>query len=252
MAITFFADVSVPTDNGTNVTNPTAFANPPIASMVAGDLVVVYAWCRTASATIAVSNAGGQSWTSFTSTSSGGATLSANFFYCRFNGTWSAAPSFSFGATTNNCVWMLVFRPTNSSNTWGIDFSAGFFSSFGAAATITVLMNNGISNTTIHPSTVSLAFWSTDDDNTWGTLTGTGWTKTGLVAAQVRNTSGSDASATAAWNIQTSVSTNNVPNPSQTELTLGNDGGLWFEISFYEITGNTNLLPFCIAPQPTR
>jgi hypothetical protein len=41
--ITYFNSASTPADNGTSATSPVAFSNPPIASMAAGDLVIVYA-----------------------------------------------------------------------------------------------------------------------------------------------------------------------------------------------------------------
>ncbi len=237
MAITLFGSVSVPTDNGTNTTNPTAFANPPIASMVAGDLVFVYAYCRTSGATLAVSNAGGQTWTSGTSQSSGNATLSANFFWCRFNGTWSAAPSFSFGATTNNNVVMLVFRPTSGSNLWAVDpGKAGTFVDF--AATTSILITAGYTPT--NASTVSICAWNTDDDNTWGTFSGSGWSKTSL-SAQFRNTSGNDSSSSFGYNIQTTATS--ISNVAQNEATNGADGGFTFIICFYEITGTNVNIP---------
>jgi hypothetical protein len=225
MAITLFGSASVPTDNGTNTTNPTAFSNPPVGSMVAGDLVFVYAYCRTSSATIAVSNSGGQSWTSGTSQSSANATLSANFFWCIYNGTWSAAPSFSFGATINNNVVMLVFRPTSGSNTWAVD--SGQTGSFvDRAAALSFIITGW---TPSNASTVSIGVWNSDDDNTWGTLVGAQWSKTSL-SAQFRNTSGNDTSSTFAYCIRTS--SGGTGNVAQSQST--SDGGFTLGICFYE------------------
>ncbi len=236
MAITLFGAASIPTDNGTNTTNPTAFANPPIASMVAGDLVFVYGYCRTSSATLAVSNAGGQSWTSGTSQSSANATLSANFFWCRFNGTWSAAPSFSFGATTNNNVVMLVFRPTSGTMVW--DEDGGNTGSFVDKTSASIFTITGW--TTQRASTVSIAVWNTGDDNTWGALTSDdgNWVKTSL-SAQYRNTSGNDTSSSFAYNIKTATGTTGT-SVSQNLTANGPDGGFTFSISFYESAPNTN------------
>lgn len=235
MAITLFGSVSVPTDNGTNTANPTAFANPPIASMVTGDLVFVYAYCRTASATIAVSNTGGQAWTSFTSQSSVNATLSANAFWCRYNGTWSAAPSFSFGATINNNVVMLVFRPTTSTNSWAVDSSqTGTFVDKAAAASFIIT-----GWTPAQASTVSIGVMNTDDDNTWGFVNTAPWTKTSL-STSYRNTSGNDSSSSFAYQIQTSAAATN--NLQQSETANGNDGGFTFAISFYEFTPPTTAI----------
>lgn len=226
MAITFLNAPAVPTDNGTNTTNPTAFSNPPSTGMATGDLVVVFAWCRTGSATIAVSNAGGQTWNSFTSQSSANATLSLNVFWCRFNGTWSAAPSFSFGATTNNNVWMVIFHPTSGSNLWGIDPNkSGVFTDTAAAASFTIA-----DWSTSLPSTVSIVGFFTDDDNLWGSPGGS-WTTSGM-NLQIRNTSGNDASGAVCYQILTALGA--VGACTRSESTLGNDGGFTFGITFYE------------------
>lgn len=231
MAITFFGVASVPTDNGTNAVNPTAFSNPPVASMLPGDLCIIYAFCRTSSATIAMSNTGGQTWTSVSSVSSSAGTLTGGMFWCVFNGTWSAAPSVGFGATTNNNVVMLVFRPTSNLYSWAVDLTDQIVNSLFnmlSGTTQTIFFGAAVPK---NASTVSIAIWSTDDDNTWGTLTGSGWSKTGLTA-QYRNTSGSDTSATFAYCIKTSAST--IDNVAQTEATLGADGGVGGQFVFYE------------------
>jgi hypothetical protein len=76
-----------------------------------------------------------------------------------------------------------------------------------------------------------LASWSSADDNTWGTLTGTNWVKTSL-SNQYRNLAGNDSSSTFAYQLQTTAApTNNV---SQTQLTVGNDATAWRRITFYE------------------
>jgi hypothetical protein len=232
--ITYFNSASTPADNGTSATSPVAFSNPPIASMAAGDLVIVYAYCRNSGATIAVSNAGGQSWTSEAAHQSSTATLTGQVFWCRYNGTWSGAPSFSFSSTTNTNVVMHVFRPITSTNHWNKDPTSGNpntnkIQSFLAGATIA---GNAASFGTINANTVSVQFWATDDDNTWGSLTGSGWTSTGN--AQYRNTSGNDVSSTYAHSIRTSAGT--VSQPTKTEATNGNDPGIIGLFTWYEYT----------------
>lgn len=228
MAITFFGVASVPSDNGSNTANPSAFSNPPIASMQINDLCFVYAFERvSAGTTITINNNGGQSWFSSSLSPSAGATLTARFFYCVFNGTWSAAPSWNFTGTTNNTLVMLVFRPSSQFNGWVQDASNfGTFSDTAAAATFTITGWTPLAN-----SNLCIAICNTDDDNTWGTLTGANWTKTGL-SAQYRNTAGQDTSCTIAYQIQTvAAGTNNV---SQTQLTLGNDPGWRVSVCFAE------------------
>jgi len=223
---TFFGLSVIPSDNGTNATDPTVSISEP-ASMLSGDLCFVYAYKRTASGAISVNATGGQTWNSLTTTASTGGVLSANAFWCVFNGTWDAHPSFTFNATTNNTFIMLVFRPVTGSDTWGVDPSeTGHFVDRAAAASFTIT-----GWTPSNTNNVNIAVWNTDDDNTWGTLTGTNWTK-GTLSNQYRNLAGSDVSSSIAYQLQGTASATN--NTSQTELTLGNDGGLTFAISFYE------------------
>jgi hypothetical protein len=214
----------------TNTADPTAELVD--ISAQAGDLCILYAWKRTASGAISISNTGGQSWTALTTTASANATLSANVFWCIFNGTWSAHTSVTFNATTNNNIVMVAFRPATAGDTWAVDAAqTGTFVDRAAAASFTIT-----GWTPNHAKNVNFAAWNTDDDNTWGTLTGTNWTKTSLTA-QYRNTSGSDASASFAYQLQNAAAATN--NVSQTELTLGNDGGLTFAICFYEFAVST-------------
>jgi hypothetical protein len=195
--------------------------------MVVGDLVFVACWKRTASGAISVNNAGGQTWNSFTTQASANATLSLNIFWCIFNGTWSANPSFTFNATTNNNALMVVFRPTSSQYTWCVDGAkTGVFTDTAAASSMTIT-----GWTPQNSSNVNIAIACTDDDNTW-TISGTGWIKTSL-SAQYRNTSGNDTSLTLGYQIQTSAAATN--NCVHTEATLGNDGGFTFAISFAEL-----------------
>jgi hypothetical protein len=145
-------------------------------------------------------------------------------YYATFNGTWAANPRFDFSAGTNTTAVMLVFRPTTSTNVWETEQIAT--TNAAAAATITV---TGI--TPANGDNVTIASWMTADDNTWGTLTGTNWVKTSL-SAQYRNLAGNDASATFAYQLQTTAAATN--NVSQTQLTLGNDATTWRRITFYE------------------
>jgi hypothetical protein len=219
---TFFGAVSVPVDGATAANATTTITITPPASMLAGDLVVVYLQQR-GTATFSVGVNGGQSWNSI-----GRAAVTANIaletFWTKYNGTWDANPRFDFSAATCTSAIMLVFRPDNPSRHWLTEQVVT--TAAAAAATITV---TGV--TPINGNNVTIASWMTADDNTWGTLTGTNWIKTGL-SAQYRNTSGTDQSATFAYQIQaTAAATNNV---AQTQLTLGNDATTWRRITFYE------------------
>lgn len=225
--ISYFSSSSTPTDGGTNTANPTAVTPP--ASMLDGDLVVLVAQNRETSAIVAISEAGGQSWNGLDAFDHSGAQLiNGRIFWCRFNGTWSANPSVSFTTSTPvNSIVMHVFRPTDSENLWGVD-NAQAIADIGSETTVTI---NGI--TTTRASTVALATWMVQDDNTWGSLNGTGWVVTGL--AQYRNLSGSDQSSSFAHFIQTSPGSTGNVSKNKSE----NDTGVTIILSFFEFAASS-------------
>ncbi len=222
--ITYFGSASTPTtDNGTNTTNPTAVAPP--GGMLAGDLVLMIAQARASTGTLAISNAGGQSWTSETQQNQTNCRI--RLFWCRFNGTWSANPSVSFGSANSNTVVMHVFRPSNTSSVWAVDVAqvSGNFAAPPVPRTVTI---PGI--TTITDGALVFAAWASSDNNTWGSLTA-GWFTPG--SAQYRNTSGSDQSQTHAYRVMAPAgATGNV---SKNQATLGGDAGARLIIAFRRV-----------------
>lgn len=222
MAITFFAEVVIPADSSSATNTATQNTITPPSNMKVGDLCFVIMQQR-GTATMSVGVTGGQSWrTGFRHT---GSNIASNYFWTRFNGSWSANPRMDFSAGTCTTVVMLVFRPSDNNKYWGIDLEPSLQSA-SAAANITIT-----GGTSTRESSVSLGIWMTADDNTWGSLSGTGWSKSGLTA-QYRNTSGSDQSMTIAYNIRTSVGA--IANVTQTEATLGNDAAIMYFLVFYE------------------
>lgn len=226
MAITYVGSASNPADNASNTVNPTV-VDPSTISMVSGDLVILYAQVKTISLTPVISQAGGQTWNSEAVYASQTG-MSARLFWCRFNGTWSANPSVNLGGTSGNTVVMHVFRPSAGSNTWEVDvaFASATFAATTGAVTIPT-------RNTVADSTVSLATWGTADDNSWTSLTGTGWVVTGL--AQYRNLAGTDASSTFAHRIMTVAGATNAVSKTQTVVT--NDAGVYGIITFKEVAG---------------
>lgn len=226
MAITYYGSASNPADNGSNNANPTAVTPP--GGMQAGDLVLMIAQSRDSTATLAISNTGGQSWTSETQQNQTNCRI--RLFWCRFNGTWSANPSVSFGNTNPHTVVMHVFRPSNTSSVWEVDVAqvSGNYVAPPVPRTVTI---PGI--TTITDGSLVFATWASSDNNTWGSLTG-GWSTPGL--AQYRNTRGSDQSQTHAYRgIPTAAG---MPiagasgNVSKNQATLGGDAGAYLIIAF--------------------
>lgn len=228
MAITLFGSTASPTDNGTSTA--TQITLTPPGSMLAGDLVIVYLYQR-GTATFSVGVTGGQTWNSI-GRDAGTTNLAMETYWCRFNGTWGANPQFDFSAGTNTNAVMLVFRPTDTGKVWGTEQVAT--TNAAAAATITI---TGI--TPANASSVTVGSWMTADDNTWGTLSGTGWVNTSL-SAQYRNTSGNDMSSSYAYNIKTAATATN--NVSLTQTALGNDATTWRRITFYEYDPPTRKL----------
>lgn len=217
---------SVPADNGTNAT--TTITLTPPASMLDGDLVVVYLQQR-GTATFSVGVDGGQTWTPIGRNATT-ANVALETYWAKYNGTWAANPRFDFSAGTNTTAVMLVFRSDVPTNEWATEQIQTVNEA--AAATITI---TGI--TPANPDSVTVGSWMTADDNTWGNLTGAGWSKLGL-SNQYRNLAGQDASSTYAYYLQTG-GPSPIPNTSQQQLTLGADATAWRRITFYnfEFTG---------------
>ena len=219
---TFFGVSAVPIDDPAAANATTTITITPPASMLVGDLVVVYTQQR-GNVAWTVGVTGGQTWNNV-GNNTATTNVSMNTFWARYNGTWPANPRFDNSGGTCTSAVMLVFRPNLSTNDWfteQIQTTAA-----AAAATITV---TGV--TPANGNNVTVASWMSADDNTWGTLTGANWTKASL-SAQYRNTSGTDQSMTFAYQLQgAAAATNNV---AQTQLTLGNDATTWRRITFFE------------------
>ena len=224
MAIAFFGVASAPADNGAQA-GPGPITITPPASMLAGDLCIVVGQYRGAEV-FSVANAGGQTWNTLAERNA--TNQDTVVHWCRFNGTWSANPTFQVGSGTAALTYvMIVFRPTSTSKVWAIDVAQDE-QDFAAPSTPFLVLLTGRS---VSANTVTLASWFTADDNTWGTLVGVGWDKTGL-SAQYRNTTGQDQSQTHAYHIDSVLGS--VPNVSQNQATLGGDAGTGGLITWQE------------------
>lgn len=229
MSITLFGAASNPSDNGTLFNTAPPAVVPP-ASMLSGDLVFAVPAVRSSSATLAVSNAGGQTWNALTlQTASGSINFQA--YWCIFNGTWSANPSFvsSAGATVCISVILGVARPTVGSNTWAVDV-AQTTNNFSAPVSPFDVTATG--KTAIASSTITFFVWVSTDDNTWGLQT-VGFSNVG--AAQYRNVdtgSARDMSLSLAYKVLNAPGiTGDVVNR---QLTKGGDAGRWIAVTFRE------------------
>lgn len=224
-AQTFFGVSSAPADGGTQAGNVTASIVPP-ASMQAGDLVIVYTHYRNTTGTFSFGNNGGQSWNSGTSTS--GSNQIYFISWCTFNGTWSANPSISISGGSSSIplsAIMYVFRPAGVNSRWIVNVAQTNNTASGTNP------NSINSVTTTLPNTVTMAFWGSAAANTWGTLTGTDWSKTDI-PNQNRNTTGSGQSHTAAYKIMSAAgSTGSVSQTQSATTTALKTIMSWHELS---------------------
>ena len=230
-AQTFFGTSSLPVDNASAI-GPTVTITPP-ASMLAGDLAIIYAQYRNTTGTLTIGATGGQSWNAMATYT--GSTQNIRIFWCRFNGTWAANPTVTLGAGTNALsAMMYVFRPSSASNIWAVNDEQVNTAS-GTNPNVITGYN------TIMPNSVTMAFWSSAAANTWGTLTGTGWSKTSL-PNQVRNTATSGQSHTAAYRLMTTAgATNNVQQTQSATTTALRSIVSWYEVSNDNCSGAINL-----------
>jgi hypothetical protein len=243
-APTFISATSIPADDAAAANaGPTVTIDKDtgaLASAQAGDLVVVVIQYRNLADTGTNeqtwnTETGGQLWNNTRGVST--ASHHCRIFWCRFNGTWTADPSFSNydssqtpqGTLALTAVAM-VFRPDSAADHWVV-CNGPLRGTFTAGSTPFTKTITGL--TPRRDDTVTLAVWSTADDNTWDSLSGTNWTQSGL-SAQYRNTTGSDQSLAIAYQLQgTAAATNNV---SLNQATLGGDAGGTQIISFAAVT----------------
>lgn len=200
--ISIVGSASNPPDNGTKA-GPTVSVTPP-SGMQVGDVALIIASYR-ASATLSVSNTGGQSWTALTQVANGTTNVS-RIFYAVYNGSWSADPSITVGSgTLGLTVVMHVFRNVNPTSVLDVAQTGGTFTAPANPRNVTI---TGINTNT--DGAMVLAFWTTGDDNSWALQTA-GWANIGL--SQYRNLQGNDTSISSAYiTIPTAGASGNVIN----------------------------------------
>src|SRR5690606_38107054 len=147
-------------------------------------------------------------------------------FWCTFNGAWTGGnPSVSRSGSTTQPLTAAIyaFRPSVS-NAWAKHVCPNH----NTPSTSTTVSITGITNTV--GNTVTMAFWASPDDNSWGNLTGTGWNVAG--AAQYRNTGGSQQSLTAAYKVMAAAGATG--NTSKQQTANGSDATHTSIISWFE------------------
>lgn len=215
--VEFFKNISftsTPSDAGTD-TPGTTVSVTPLAHLDSGDLVVIFAHYKGA-VTLTMSDTGGQSWTALTAAAEG-SNMTSRIFYCLFNGTWSSTPSVTNTAgTLALTVSMSAFRGVHQSTPIDVTDTGASYAAPGGSFDVTI---TGI--TTLTNNALVVAFWTSEDDNTW-TLQTANWRNLGGVA-QVRNGSGTDQSmSTGYFRMPAAGGCGNVTNR---QATLGGDAG---------------------------
>ena len=189
----------------------------------AGDLVVIITSVRGTNGNFSISGSS-QTWNSLPNQQGSPTTL--QYHWCKFNG--QAETGQLNCANTNalpHCVTVMIFGPTQSEATFALETQSS--ATYASDANIAI---PGITST--KNSTVVIAAWASQDDNTWGNLAGAGWTKAGL-PDQLRNIGGSDLSQT--WAYQVRTAPGDTGSVSQDQLTLGGDAGVTYIASFEEV-----------------
>ena len=217
MAITFFGDARQPATDGANSAATNATITPP-GSMATNDYVVVFVSAKTTAVTITNSVTGGQTWTAETDAEGSG--LSFRTFHCRFNGTWSANPAWSWTNSVPYQVWMVVFRGVDTTTgVDAIDTTPNTFSAPASPFDVTIAASTISTSTT---NCMLVACWTSADDNSYTLQTG-GWTNPNG-QAQWRNAGGTDSSMAVAYMIQAASGNNAAVTNRQSAL--GGDAGI--------------------------
>jgi hypothetical protein len=211
--ITLVGDARMPATDGASSAVTNATFTPP-EGLEVNDLVLVFASVRNAAVTISAPSTDGQTWTGNTAVQANNLTYRS--FYCKFNGTWSANPNFSWVTSAPYVMWMVVFRGVNT--TTAVD-AAEVTASQAAAATFT---NASSAITTATDNAVVVHCFTSADDNTWGSHT-SGFSLP-YARTQWRNASTTGNSITIGY--QTQAAHGGSTSFSATEATLGNDAGI--------------------------
>jgi hypothetical protein len=224
MAITYINSLSRPADNDTANGPESNALTFGVAGVTTGDLAFIIVQYN-GGGTIVMSEPNGQDWQESAIYNSPGG-QSCKFIWCRWDDATETGnnPRVTTGANQQTVIYG-VFRPTDPDWSWAVD-QAIDTDTYTAPSTPFTVNIPGVTNS--QASTVTFAVWHSEDDNTWSTPSGAGWTNPDTHT--VRNNA--VMSTALAYKIMTSAgATGDV---SKTQDTLGGDAGAIAIISIYE------------------
>ena len=224
MAFILVSQTYNPSDGG-SAAGPTYTMSSNPFNWATGDLAIVFVQFK-GTGTLSVS--GNQAWNTLPQQANGTTSI-GRVFWCIWDAGLTINETFGVASgTTALTVRGFAFRPTSTSNSIFTDgISSNTFT--GAAATVTIP-----GRTTNYPSTVTMAAWMSEDDNTWSSLSGTGWT-VAYTNLYVRNLQGTDQSMGTGYCILNGSTT--VNDVSNTMGGVGADPGIWYSVTFAEDSG---------------
>ena len=225
-AITIFDQAHRPTStpstgdcSGTDE-NPNVVAPP--ANMQNGDYVFIIALMAGShgfTINLAMSETGGQSWTSEDQVAKshgvGSSEIHVRLFHTRFNGTWSADPSVACSSNSTDAMIseMIVSRGVDPTTAMDVSPVCAAFDGSGSNFDVTIP-----EITTTTNNAMVLAWWTNVSANASWTLQTPGWSQ---LQSGWHNTTGNDVSVSHAYKIQgTAGGTGSVTN----QEAAGRDG----------------------------
>jgi len=183
-----------------------------------GDLMVIVATYR-GTATLTLSETGGQNWTSEANTQANGQTT--RVFWTQFNGAWTANPAVT-NTTGTSPLTVYSFAFDLAPGMYP-DIDVPFAAGNHAGGTVTIPSFN-----TNSEGTLALAGWISIDNNTWSAPTA-GWSMP-AGPTQWRNGNGSDNSIALAYRLFGPAGPTGTV--ARTQSASGPDNGIYFRMAF--------------------
>jgi len=169
-AIELVGAAKVPaTDGGASFASVVAVTPP--ADMAEDDYVILVCAVTTGTASLSLTESGGQSWVVETGIFAGGSGLNANFriFHCRFNGSWTADPEITSSVAGGFVAVMTVWRNVDPITAFDLPLVQAAYAAPGSPYDVTIAGATPRSD-----GALAIAIWGSANDQTWALQT-EGW-----------------------------------------------------------------------------